>query len=312
MNANYSDPKVNKVDSLLAEVPLNSLLVSQVSQANYRDHYLHSADGLELFVRDYHLSLKTKSKLGVVIMHGLSEHSGRYAHVADFFVRHGFSVRCFDHRGHGKSQGARGDLIHANDLIQDASDVIEDFSHHLSTPPLIFAHSMGALFATHLALLKELPLLGMILSSPAYQVPLNAGQRLLFKMCQQLFPKLAVPHGNGGIFLSHDDKMVQQFQNDPLVHHVISARLFGSMLSSMNFVREHASEWNLPLLLQVAGADLVVKPQAAYDFYAQQKSNCVQLKVYDGFYHEIYNEIEKDKVFQDLHEWLIFQDLTHT
>ena len=279
---------------------------------DHSDHYVRTHDGLDLFVRDVGLPLLEKAKLGVVIMHGLSEHSGRYAHVVDFFVERGFAVRCYDHRGHGKSQGPRGDLVLADDLIRDAHHVITDFSQHLSSPPLVFAHSMGGLFATHLALLKQTSLSGLVLSSPAYQVPLNAGQRLLFKVCQRLFPSLAVTHGNGGIFLSHDLTAVKQFQDDPLIHHVISARLFGSMLSSMEFVREHAHEWNAKMLLQVAGADLVVKPQAALDFYAQQTSNCVQMKVYDDFYHEIYNELDKARAFQDLHDWLIQEDFIHS
>lgn len=288
---------------------MNTANINQTQiPVTYHDHYLGRDDGVELFVRDVRLPLPEKAKLGVVIMHGLSEHSGRYTQLVDFFVERGFAVRCFDHRGHGKSQGARGDLVMADDLIRDAHHVITDFSQQLTSPPLVFAHSMGALFATHLALLKQTAFSGLILSSPAYQVPLNAGQRLLFKVCQRLFPSLAVTHGNGGIFLSHDPKTVKQFQDDPLIHHVISARLFGSMLSSMEFVREHASEWNFPTLLQVAGADFVVKPQAALDFYAQQKSNCVQMKLYEGFYHEIYNELDKERAYQDLHDWLIQQD----
>lgn len=95
-----------------------SALVAQHS------HQLAAADGTLLHVSDYLLPA-SPLRGSVVIMHGLGEHSGRYRHLAGFLNACGLSVRCYDHRGHGRSQGKRGDVINGDPLLQDAEIVID-------------------------------------------------------------------------------------------------------------------------------------------------------------------------------------------
>jgi alpha-beta hydrolase superfamily lysophospholipase len=78
-------------------------------------------------------------------MHGLGEHCGRYAHVARFFNEHGWSVRTYDHRGHGRSGGARGDVPDHEAVLRDAKIVVDDFAQRFDAPPLLLGHSMGGL-----------------------------------------------------------------------------------------------------------------------------------------------------------------------
>lgn len=272
-----------------------------------KEFFLQSEDGLSLFVRDWENS-NAQRKLGVVIVHGLGEHCGRYTHIARFFYRLGFQVRCFDQRGHGQSEGRRGDTKHSLSNLNDLELVVEDFNDQLDQACLVFAHSMGGLFACHFALKAKNELSGLILSSPAFSVRTSRFQELLFSVASKLFPHFGVGHGTNGRFLSHDDEVVYAYQNDPLVHAKISAALFQAMLHSMDYIRHHQTQLRVPLLLLVAGDDRVVDSDGVLEF-AQQLDHrltaaSVKTIVYPYFYHEIFNELDAIQVFDDLRTWL--------
>jgi alpha-beta hydrolase superfamily lysophospholipase len=270
------------------------------------EFFLEVADGTTLFVRDW--SAKSNKAPGILIMHGLGEHSGRYIHIARFFLGLGFRVRSFDQRGHGQSSGRRGVVPDDEAILRDTRLVINDFLKQLPDAPMIFAHSMGGLFATHFVLQGLAPVKAFILSSPAFSVKTSTFQKILFKFSRALIPYLGVAHGTNGRYLSHDSEVVAAYQNDPLVHSRISASLFGSMLSSMSYVKAHIQELPIPLLLLVADADVVVNPRGAKAL-VQQIENSEHAKFlnaifYPGFYHEIFNELEALRSFDDVRTWL--------
>jgi alpha-beta hydrolase superfamily lysophospholipase len=268
-----------------------------------QSHQLSAADGTLLHVADYLLPM-AEARGSVVLMHGLGEHSGRYRHIAEFFNRCGLSVRCFDHRGHGRSQGARGDVINGDPMVQDAEIVIDDFAAHFADPPFLFGHSMGGLFAARFALARLSPLRGLILSSPALAVRLSPFQQRLLAVMHAIAPRMRVPNGLPTAYLSHDARVVTAYKADPLVHGKISARLMRSMLSSMEYCRSHAAALSVPALLMIAGDDHLVDAEGSKRFFAQLPAGLAQLHVYDGFYHEIFNEVAAQRPFADLEAWL--------
>lgn len=268
-----------------------------------QSHQLSAADGTLLHVADYQLPM-ANVRGSVVLMHGLGEHSGRYRHIAEFFNQCGLSVRCYDHRGHGRSQGARGDVINGDPMVQDAEIVIDDFAAHFADPPFLFGHSMGGLFAARFALSRLSPLRGLILSSPALAVRLSPLQLKLLKVMHAIAPRVGVPNGLPPAFLSHDPKVVAAYKADPLVHHKISARLMRSMLSSMEYCQSHARTLEVPALMLVAGDDHLVDTDGSKRFFAQLPAGLAQLYAYDKFYHEIFNEIDAQRPFADMRVWL--------
>ncbi|NHZ36121.1 alpha/beta hydrolase [Massilia rubra] len=278
-----------------------SALVAQHS------HQLVAADGTLLHVSDYLLPA-APLRASVVIMHGLGEHSGRYRHLAAFFNDCGLSVRCYDHRGHGRSQGKRGDVINGDPLLQDAEIVIDDFAARFRLPPFLFGHSMGGLFAARFALSGVSPLRGLILSSPALALRLSRLQLLLLKALHALAPSLAVPNGLPPRWLSHDAGVVAAYQSDPLVHGRISARLMRSMLRSIDYCHAHAAKLTVPALLLAAGDDRLVDPDGVRRFAAHLPPGLAQLHVYEGMYHEIFNELDAARPLADLRAWLVAQD----
>jgi alpha-beta hydrolase superfamily lysophospholipase len=268
-----------------------------------QSHQISAADGTMLYVTDYLLPA-SQARGSVVLMHGLGEHSGRYRRLAGFFNECGMSVRCYDHRGHGRSQGKRGDVINGDPMLQDAQIIVDDFSTRFSDPPFLFGHSMGGLFAARFALARLSPLRGLILSSPALALELSAIQRKILKLLQTVAPSLGIPTGLSPAFLSHDAKVVAAYKADPLVHRKISARLLRSMLASIDYCQLHAGELEIPVLLLVAGDDRLVNAEGSRRFFMRQPEGLGQMHVYDGMYHEVFNEIDSQRPFADLRAWL--------
>jgi alpha-beta hydrolase superfamily lysophospholipase len=262
-------------------------------------------DGCQLHCLDYFPEQPAHS--GIVFMHGLGEHSGRYAHLAAFFCERGFAVRTYDHRGHGQSSGKRGDIPHANALLDDANDIIRHWQ--TSCPQtvkqqLLLGHSMGGLFAAQIALSATHLVDGLVLSAPALAIYMNVIERTLLKVLSSIAPGLTLSNGLKTQYLSHDTEVVTSYRNDDLVHDRISARLLNSMLETMASVQAHAPSLNLPTLLLVAGEDKLVDSSGSLAFAQASPSNYLRLHRYDSLYHEIFNELDSAKVFNDLGAWL--------
>lgn len=262
-------------------------------------------DGTRLHVVDYHPAGAASGS--VVILHGLGEHAGRYRHVAAFFTSRGYAVRTYDHRGHGRSEGKRGDVPGNDTLLDDAHAVMADWRAQPGTPsspPLLLGHSMGGLFAARFATDARVPLSGLVLSSPALALPLNGAQKLLLATLTALAPGLAVSNGLKVRYLSHDAAVVDAYKADPLVHDRISARLLNAMLAAISGAQHAAGSLSIPALLLVAGQDRLVDAQGSRDFHSHLKPAQARLIEYPSLYHELFNETDAAMVFGDLDDWL--------
>ena len=272
-----------------------------------RSTLLTAADGTSLHVTDFFPPQDASAH--IVIMHGLGEHSGRYQHVAAFFCARGFAVRTYDHRGHGRSSGARGDVPNVHALLDDAAIVMADWMSGKDTPataPYLLGHSMGGLFAARFAIANTMPLAGLILSSAALALPLNIAQKLLLNTLTTLAPGLAVSNGLKQRYLSHDTAVVKAYQQDPLVHNKITARLLNAMLAAITVTEREAAQLRLPTLLIFAGDDHLVDPRGSEAFFNHLNDGVGRRHRYDALYHEIFNESANDaaRVFADVGQWL--------
>jgi alpha-beta hydrolase superfamily lysophospholipase len=266
---------------------------------------LKMRDGTDIHCVDYFPASPAHS--GIVFMHGLGEHSGRYAHLAAFFCERGFAVRTYDHRGHGKSSGKRGDIPHEDSLLDDAQQLMQNWqaSCPLSVKRhLLLGHSMGGLYAAKFALSNMSELHGLILSAPALAIYMNFIERILLKVLSAVAPALTLSNGLKTNYLSHDAEVVASYCNDPLVHDRISARLLNSMLSTMHNVFSHAASLHLPTLLLVAGQDKLVDSAGSLRFAEVSSENYLRLHTYENLYHEIFNELDAKAVFNDVGTWL--------
>ncbi|MBW7925174.1 MAG: lysophospholipase [Burkholderiaceae bacterium] len=238
-----------------------------------------------------------------VVVHGLGEHAARQRNVAEFLARRGFDVVAFDHRGHGRSDGARGALRRSENLVDDLAAIVDSTA---SAPILLVGHSMGGLVALRYALAHPETVAALVLSSPALDPTLSLGQKLLLATMSRLAPDLAVGNGLDASKISHDPAVVRAYREDPLVHDRITARLARFIVDGARDAIERAAMLAVPTLLLVAGDDRLVSPAGSRRFAQRAPRGRVDERVYEGLWHELFNESEpgRTRVFGDLGVWL--------
>lgn len=261
-------------------------------------------DGLRLYAQGW--QPETEPTAAICLVHGLGEHSGRYAHLAAFLNQAGYVLLAFDLRGHGKSEGQRGHTPSYEALLDDTAHFLDGAAgRYPDCPRFLYGHSLGGNLVINHALRRRPPLAGVIatgpLLRPAFEPP--AWKMTLAKIMYRLWPTLSLSNGLDRQALSRDPEVVRAYNDDPLVHDRLSARLGMDMLQAGLWSLEHAAEFPLPLLLMHGSADRVCSPQASREFAAQAGEGCT-LQIWDGFYHEIHNEPEQGEVFEYLLEWL--------
>jgi alpha-beta hydrolase superfamily lysophospholipase len=270
---------------------------------------LATDDGLDLFLHDWPRSAPRGT---VLLVHGLGEHAGRYAHVAARLNAWGWRVMAHDHRGHGRSGGARGRIADGDALLRDLARVIDAARAEQPGPLLLLGHSMGGLIAARFVAegLRPQPAAwhrevdGLVLSSPALAVEMNAFQRLLLATLGPLAPNLAVANGLDPAWVSRDPAVVAAYVADPLVHDRITPRLTRFIVDGGEFVRGLAPRWCVPTLLMWAGSDRCVAPSGSAEFAAAAPKDVLQSQVFEPLFHEILNEPEQAQVFARLQAWL--------
>jgi alpha-beta hydrolase superfamily lysophospholipase len=266
-------------------------------------------DGLLLHL--HHWPATAAARGQVLLVHGLGEHGGRYAAVAAALAADGWEVHAWDHRGHGRSAGPRGDIPDAEALLRDTARVI-DAVRRPGARFALFGHSLGGLVAARFAAEAlsptpaawSRPLHGLLLSSPALDAGLSGLQQLALAVAGRLAPGLAVGNGLKPEWISRDPAVVQAYVDDPLVHDRITARLTRFIVDAGPRVIRDAPRWALPTLLMWAGDDRCVAPRGSEAFAAAAPAHVVATRPWPGLFHEILNEPEKAEVLAVLRNWL--------
>ena len=265
--------------------------------------FLQSADGTALFYREW---LVDDACGAVQIVHGLGEHSGRYGELAGIFNAMGLSVRALDHRGHGRSGGARGSIAEQRDFLHDLQLVFDDFAKTQNTMPFLFGHSLGGLVAARFATGGFGAVRGLMLSSPALAIRLSGFQQVLLAVGSVLAPALAISSGLPQNGVSHDSEVVRGYRDDTFNHSKVAPRVVRFMLDAMDNSIADADHFATPVLMQFAGDDLLVDPSGSERFFTCLPDENKTMHRYDDAYHEIFNEIAplRQRVQQDLIAWM--------
>ena len=243
----------------------------------------------------------------LLIVHGLAEHSGRYANVVEYLVPRGYVVYTFDHLGHGRSSGKRAHVRRFGDYaatLHTCLGTVRD--RYPGLPTFAFGHSMGALITAYYVLDHPTDLDGIILSGMSAQMPedITPATLLLAKALSALVPKAPV-QALESAHISRDLTVVQAYVNDPLVHtRPITARTGVELLKAQARVMTEAQRITLPVLMVHGGNDQLCPLAGARSFYEVIGSADKRLKVYEGLYHEVCNEPERALVLSDINDWL--------
>jgi acylglycerol lipase len=282
----------------------------------HQDDELAASDGTRLFAQCW--LPEGPSKAVVALVHGFTEHSGRYAKLAGDLNGQGYAVYAVDLRGHGRSAGSRCFVRSFDQYLDDLAALMEWVDRREPQRPLfLLGHSMGGTIAALYAVRQcggtpagETPapqrLHGLVLSGPAVLIrpELFPVLRRLVAPASLLLPWLRVVR-MGGRYVSRDPQIVDGFRSDPLVFHGrFPVRTGAEILRAARLVLREAEEIRLPLLVLHGTADRACDCRGSDELYRRAGSDDKTLRLYDGLYHEVFSEPERDQVLADLLPWL--------
>ena len=280
------------------------------------DSTFQGAGGLTLAAHRWGPSLADgvadpKPRAAVAIVHGFGEHSGRYGAAVAALTARGFAVHGFDLRGHGRSAGRRGHVARWQDYLDD----LDAFIGHIrseeppGTPVFLYGHSFGGALVLDYGLRWPEGVPGVVASAPSL-VPSgvrNAALETLAKALSRVWPtfSLALPLESAAV--SRSPEVVAAYRTDPFNHLRITARTAGESLRAFAWTMANAASWRIPLLVIHGGADRIIDPEGSRAFVRAARdggATDVELRVYEGGYHEAHNDIEAERAMSDVADWL--------
>jgi alpha-beta hydrolase superfamily lysophospholipase len=266
---------------------------------------LRAQDGVRLHYR----SRRATVERGVLLIsHGLGEHGGRYAEVAQELAERGITVHAIDHRGHGRSGGRRGYVAHFGEFVRDFETFRAAIAkeHPSDAPLFLLGHSMGGLIAIHhLQTHPEAGYRGAVLSAPLVGIAVKAPRWkvALSGFLSRLIPWLPFHNAIETAMLSTAPGYEESYRSDTLLHNTITPRLYTEMVAAIRGAFERPDGIRVPLLVLAPTADRVVLPEAVARF-ASACPGDVEVKRYEGFQHESLNEKDRHRVVADVAAWL--------
>jgi acylglycerol lipase len=242
----------------------------------------------------------------VVLAHGASEHGGRYAWVGERLAERGFALYAGDHRGHGRSEGPRALIDRMDNAVRDLDGVVDEaIERHPGSTPFMLGHSMGGAVALAYAIRHQDRLRGLVLSAPV-AVPGAASpvERVAGRVLSVVAPKLGV-FSIDSTAVSRDPNVVRDYDADPLNYHgKLPARTVAEITDAVGDFPEQVRGLELPLLTMHGTADRLVPPEGSEMLIERAGSEDRSIIRYDGLYHELLNEPERQRVLDDIVAWM--------
>jgi len=282
---------------------------------------LEGPDGLAFFWREWAAPSPAAARAAqaaqtaqtaILFVHGLGEHSGRYEAFGRYFAQRALPVLAFDLRGHGQSGGPRGHVSRFDDYVRDVMFFRElVVGRHPGSKVVLAGHSMGGLIAlataeahgeAFAAVVASAPLLGIAVKVPGWKTALG-------RIMAGLAPGLSLTNEIDPAFLARNPEVGRRYKADPLVGDRVTARWFVETNRAMAKTIAEAQKLTIPALLLQGTADRLVSPEATRAFAdklagGDSAGRTVAFRSFDGWYHELFQEDERETAFAAIREWL--------
>jgi len=251
---------------------------------------------------------KTDSpKARVLLIHGLSEHSGRHANTYEYLNSKGFEVVRFDLRGSGRSGGRRQYVERFENYVEDAAQVLNWIETTLPPLPLfVLGHSLGGAIAIYFTSIYQKRIRGLILSAPGHRVggsisPLKISAA---QMLSKIVPKLRIPGNTDYGVLSRDPAVAEAYAKDPLSFHHNTILQGSEILRAFDGICETCKKIQIPVFIAHGSHDRLVMLSGSYEILQTLKSQDKYFAILPGGYHEPHNDLDKQEYFCLVSDWL--------
>ena len=239
----------------------------------------------------------------MVIVHGHGEHSGRYEKFAEKLNGKRLSIAVYDARGYGLSEGRDVYVDSFEEFLADLTEFLDFLAKNFSPQKktYLLGHSLGGLVALHWALRFPERLHAFFLSSPFLGLRLPAPLVGLNSLLNRLMPDFVYQNPVYPPHLTHNPEEIRNYKADPLIKRKISVRLlsevlkYQAQLGTMTHFR-----FACPVYVMAAGLEKVVDLERTKTLFEKFQAPRKTIKIFDGFYHEIFNELEQEKAFDYL------------
>lgn len=267
---------------------------------------LEAKGGVKLLVQSWKPQTAAP-RAAIVLVHGLKDHGDQYAELAERLVRKGYTVHALDLRGHGDSEGDRVWVDSFSEYVEDVELFVTKVRADEGDKPIfVFGHSMGGAIVTLYVLDRNPDLKGVILSAPALKPGTNVSGGLIAVTgaLGSIAPTLAVLELDNTQF-SRDPKEVEAMSTNPLIYDKPGpARTAKELLNALGTIGERMGEFKHPLLIVHGAADTVTNPEGSRELVEKAASKDKELKLYDGAFHNLLHDTDREKVLADIEGWL--------
>ncbi len=267
--------------------------------------YLEAVGGVRLHYRAWEVA---QPRAALVVLHGLSDHSGRYAELATSMATYEIASYALDLRGHGSSEGRRGYVARFEVFLQDVDRFRREVQGLLdpSVPIFLLGQGLGGLIVLRYLEEYEAPCRGAVVLSPwlAGALPLPRWKRNLAAFLSRLLPALPLSAGIRSRELTHDEDVATAYAADPLVHDSITPRLFTEASAAMGLVLQRAERLNTPLLILLPGSDRISDSARGQVMARSFRGPHVTVRVFPGLYHELLGELERAAIRAEIRSWM--------
>ena len=275
-------------------------------EAKATEGFIHSSDKTKLVFRTWPHKAGTAAEITFAVVHGLGEHSGRYQRFAEGMGKFGMATYAIDLRGHGKSDGQRGHVDDWSQFVDDATNFLYHVQTQAKGEVVPVGHSFGGVVVLSMALAGKLTnARRFVLSSPALKLKASVPgwKTTLARLVSSVGPKVAMSNEVDAATVSRIPEIVEAYRTDPLVHGKISARLYTEWQKAAATDLQRAAEITLPFLILAGTADRLIDPQGSEELHASTP-NLSDLRMLDGRYHEPFNDLGSEEVFDIIANWV--------
>lgn len=283
-----------------------SPLFQGTTSSSWAEHQFISFD--ETPIHYYVSKPKEPPKAVIIIVHGMGEHAARYREFSEYLLDIGIQSYLPDLRGFGKSGGKRACIGNFWDYHEDLKALhAYVVRNHKDRPVFLMGHSFGGVItSSYLSFCPHAKIQGLVLSSPIFgiAVPVPLWRHWFGVLAAGIAPNHTEPTNVDSSLLTHDTNILDIYKKDPLIFQRISARLYCELQRMINRRSEIAHKLKEPVLLVQSGKDHVVSEEKALLFYQEMASSDKELTVYDDFYHEILNEVDRSTVYSRIGMWI--------
>jgi len=275
-----------------------------IEKTGYTELQLTSKDGTLLVAKAWRPEQEPRA--WITLCPGTSDHSGRYDHMGHVLNRAGFALVMPDLRGNGPSEGKRGHIDSFSQYTDDLQAAMDYTRGQRPKVHFLGGHSLGGLIAAKVALDNPPYIEGLFLSGAPFKLAFEppAWKTSLSRCLTGILPSLQLGNELNAADLTHDQQIVERQRKDPYNHGKVTLNMYAELLKAQQDVMHRGGQLKLPLLILHGGADKINAVSGSEAFYSVVGSKDKQVIIYDGFYHEIFNEIGKEKVFSDLIGWM--------